>query len=220
MTRILVYLGLPLELALLETLRRRVQNLRNSGRDLKIYQTLVSHSASCLPLKIVVEPSHMQRLLLRFLSMIQVLRDREFIVIVNFLPSLIFPLMPTAKVNMNFFSKSVAVTMVSFGMALPNSYSLLMAVFLMLVVSYACCRAVLNWWCTVSCLKVSFTDSWFRLAHDFSRSLVSSFPSGHRPPRVTFALLRARLLCLPLLQRHVVVVCNDVACRWSLSSTV
>ena len=88
--------------------------------------------------------------------------------IVKFLPSLIFPLMPTVKVNMNFFSKSVAVTMVSFGMALPNSYSLLMAVFLMFVVSYACCRAVLNSWCTVSCLKVSFTDSWFRLAQLFA----------------------------------------------------
>ena len=65
-----LYSQLP---ALPGVLSRSVQAPRTPGQDLKVHRTLVSHSATCLLLKIVDESSHLPLLLCHFLSTIQVL---------------------------------------------------------------------------------------------------------------------------------------------------
>ena len=69
-TRACSYSQLP---ALPEVLSGSVQASRTPGQDLKVRRTLVSHSATCLLLKIVDESSHLSLLLCHFLSTIQVL---------------------------------------------------------------------------------------------------------------------------------------------------
>ena len=69
-TRACSHLQLP---ALPEVLSRSVQAHRTPGQDLKVRRTLVSHSATCLLLRIVNESSHLPLLLCHFLSTIQIL---------------------------------------------------------------------------------------------------------------------------------------------------
>ena len=69
-TRACSYSQLP---ALPEVLSRSVQAHRTPGQDLKVRRTLVSHSATCLLLRIVDESSHLPLLLCHFLSTIQIL---------------------------------------------------------------------------------------------------------------------------------------------------
>ena len=59
--------------ALPEVLSRNVQASRTPGQDLKVRRTLVSHSATCLLLRIVDESSHLPLLLCHFLSTVQIL---------------------------------------------------------------------------------------------------------------------------------------------------
>ena len=66
-TRACSYSQLP---ALPEVLSRSVQASRTPGQDLKVRRTLVSHSATCLLLKIVDESSHLPLLLCHFLSIL------------------------------------------------------------------------------------------------------------------------------------------------------
>ena len=60
-------------LALLEALLRRVRVHLAPGRDLDVQKILVSHSATCLLLKIFVERSHLDPLLRHFPSMFRLL---------------------------------------------------------------------------------------------------------------------------------------------------
>ena len=69
-TRACSYSQLP---ALPEVLSRSVQAPRTPGQNLKVRRTLVSHSATCLLLRIVDESSHLPLLLCHFLSTIQIL---------------------------------------------------------------------------------------------------------------------------------------------------
>ena len=69
-TRACLYSQLP---ALPEVLSRNVQASHTLGQDLKVRRTLVSHSTTCLLLRIVDESSHLPLLLCHFLSTIQIL---------------------------------------------------------------------------------------------------------------------------------------------------
>ena len=69
-TRACSYSQLP---ALPEVLSSSVPAPRTPGQDLKVRRTLVSHSATCLLLRIVDESTHLPLLLCHFLSTIRIL---------------------------------------------------------------------------------------------------------------------------------------------------
>ena len=69
-TRACSYSQLP---ALPAVLSRNVQAPRTPGQELKVRRPLVSHSATCLLLRIVGESSHLPLLLCHFHSTIQIL---------------------------------------------------------------------------------------------------------------------------------------------------